>query len=78
MNRVFRAAGWLLVGVGTLMSLAGVLALMGMHDLHLQFGPVEFDTAREKAAWIGVWVLSIVAGVVLLRTSRTTAERERV
>ena len=78
MNRVFRAAGWLLVGVGTLMSLAGVLALMGFRDLHLIFGPVEFDTPAEKGAWIGVWVLSIVAGVVLLRTSRTTAERERV
>ena len=78
MNRVSRAAGWLLVGVGTLMSLAGVLALMGFPDLHLIFGPVEFDTPAEKVAWLGVWMLSIVAGVVLLRTSRTTAERERV
>lgn len=77
MNRVFRAGGWLLVGVGTLMTLAGVLALMNITGLHLVFGDVEFDRPAEKGAWIGVWALSIVSGVLLLRTSRTK-KRERV
>ena len=77
MSRVFRAGGWLLVGVGTLMTLAGVLALLNITDMHLMFGDVEFDKPAEKGAWIGVWLLSIVSGVVLIRASKAQ-KRQRV
>jgi hypothetical protein len=77
MNRVFRAGGWLLVWLGALMTFGGVLSLTGLTDIHLMFGDVEFNTPAEKGAWIGVWLLAILSGVVLLRTSRRR-DSERV
>ena len=70
-----RVIGWLLVGMGTVLSLIIALALAGMIQLQIEFFGFNLDTRAERFALVCAWVSAAIAGLVLLRISKRSPNR---
>ena len=62
-----RMTGGILVGFGTVLGGAGLLAMAGIMPLRIDFFGLSLDTQGERVAWIIAWAVAVVVGVVLLR-----------
>ena len=70
MHYYMRVIGWLLVGMGTLLSVVTALALAGVIQLQIDFFGFNLDTRGERLALVSGLVIAAVAGFVLLRISK--------
>lgn len=66
MNVHLRSFGWLLLLMGTILTLLGVIALPGWINVRIDAFGVDLDTLAEQIAWIVCWVVMIVTGGLLL------------
>jgi hypothetical protein len=70
-----RVFGWLLVGMGTVLSLITAMALAGIIQLHIDFFSFNLDTLSERYTLVSALVIVAVAGLVLLLISKRSAKR---
>ena len=75
MHYYMRVFGWLLFGMGTVLSLITGLALAGIIQLQIDFFAFNLDTRGERFVLVGGLVIAAVAGLVLLRISRRSPKR---
>lgn len=72
-SRVF---GWLLLGMGTVLGAVGVLAVIGLIHVQIDFFGIDLDTAAERIAWTVGWLLAAVTGLALLFLTRRGTHHE--
>lgn len=77
MNYFRRVAGWLLLGMGTVLAGVALLAMMGVTQLQIQFFGFDLDTRGERLVWIWSWGIGALAGFFLLRMSSASAPMRR-
>ncbi len=65
-----KIAGGLLVGFGTVLGGAALLAMAGIIPLSIDFFGFNLNTRGERVAWVIAWGLAVVVGIVLLRVRR--------
>lgn len=65
-----RIMGGILVGFGTVLGGAGLLAMAGIMSLSIDFFGFNLDTRGERIAWISAWFLAVAVGITLLRVQR--------
>jgi len=65
-----RITGGILVGFGTVLGGATLLAMVGIMPLSIDFFGFNLDTRGERIAWIIAWSLAVAVGIVLLRVRR--------
>ena len=65
-----RITGGILVGFGSVLGGAALLAMAGIMPLSIDFFGFNLDTRGERIAWILVWFLAVAVGVALLRVRR--------
>ena len=70
-----RVVGWLLLGMGIVISLLTTLALAGIVHLQIDFFGFNLDTRSERVALASVCFIVAVAGLVLLRISKRSPHR---
>ena len=70
MHYYLRVVGWLLVGMGTVLSVVTALALAGVIQVQIDFFAFNLDTRRERLVLVSGLVIAAVAGLVLLRISK--------
>ena len=70
-----RVVGWLLVGMGTVLSLVTALALAGIIHLQIDFFGFNLDTRGERYVLVCALVIAVIAGFVFLRISKRSAKR---
>ena len=69
MRYFLRVLGWLLLGMGCVLSLLGVLALSGLAQVPIDFFGVEVGTGTGLVLWTGGWLVAAAAGLALLRAT---------
>jgi len=65
-----RITGGILVGFGTVLGGAALLAMAGIMPVSIDFFGINLDTRGERIAWIIAWSLAVAVGIVLLRVRR--------
>lgn len=65
--------GWLLLGMGLVLSVLSLLALAGLLAVQIDFFGLDLDTPTERTVWTAAWLLAAAAGLGLLRMSRRRA-----
>ena len=65
-----RITGRILVGFGTVLGGAVLLAMAGIMPLSIDFFGFNLDTRGERIAWTIAWSLAVAVGIVLLRVRR--------
>jgi hypothetical protein len=73
MHYYSRVVGWLLVGMGTVLSLTTALALTGIIQLQIDFFGFNLDTRGERYLLVSALVIAALIGLVLLRISNRPA-----
>lgn len=66
MNENIRIFGWLLLGMGFVLTLLGVMAIIGLVHVQIDAFGVNLDTIQERIAWVVLWVVAAVTGGLLL------------
>ena len=66
MKYILRVIGWLLLGMGAVMTTLEVLALNGVTQLKIEFFGIHVDSETERTTWLIGWAIAVVAGFVLL------------
>lgn len=66
MNEHIRAFGWLLFGIGSILTLMGLVALIAAMNIQIDAIGVDLDTTIERIAWIVCWLVAVVSGGILL------------
>lgn len=74
MHDYTRVFGWLLVGMGTVLSLITASALAGLIPLQIDFFGFNLDTRGERYVLVSALMIAAVAGLVLLRISKRSAK----
>jgi hypothetical protein len=72
---MMRVVGWLLVGMGTVLSLITALALAGIIQLQIDFFAFNLDTRGERFVLVSALVIVALVGLVLLRISKRSPKR---
>lgn len=65
-----RITGGILVGFGSVLGGAALLAMADIMPLSIDFFGFNLDTHGERIAWILVWFLAVAVGIVFLRVGR--------
>lgn len=65
-----RITGGILVGFGSVLGGAALLAMAGILPLSIDFFGFNLDTHNERMTWVLVWFLAVVVGVAFLRMGR--------
>lgn len=65
-----RITGGILVGFGTVLGGAALLAMAGVMPLSIDFFGFNLETHGERVAWVIAWSLAVIVGIVLLRVRR--------
>lgn len=66
MNDHIRMFGWVLFGIGCLLTLTGLVALIGFVNIQVDAVGIDLDTTTERVAWIVTWLVAAVSGGLLL------------
>ena len=66
MNYNIRVFGWLLLGMGSILAFIGLMAVVGLIHVQIDFFGVDLDTMQERIAWIFSWLLVFVVGSLLI------------
>ncbi len=70
MKYYLRVIGWLLLGMGTVLSALAALAFVDIIPLHITFFERSLETSGERLGWVVGWLLAAGLGFVLLQVSR--------
>ena len=70
MNVHIRSFGWLLLIAGSVLTLLGIMALLGLIHVQIDAIGVNLDTTQERIAWIGSWLVIVISGGLLLGLTR--------
>lgn len=65
-----RITGGILVGFGSVLGGAALLAMAGIMPLSIDFFGFNLDTRGERIAWVLVWLLAVAVGIAFLRLGR--------
>lgn len=65
MNTLKRAAGWLLFGVGTVLTGLGMLALAGFAWAQIDVFGIELQTKNDRVVWVIAWLLAAMIGLLM-------------
>ena len=65
-----RITGGILVGFGSVLGGAALLAMAGIMPLNIDFFGFNLDTHGERIAWILVWFFAVAVGIAFLRVGR--------
>lgn len=65
-----RITGGILVGFGTVLGGAVLLAMAGVMPVSIDFFGFNLETRGERVAWVIAWYLVVILGIVLLRVRR--------
>lgn len=74
MNENIRIFGWLLLGMGFVLALLGVMAVIGLVHVQIDAFGVNLDTIQERVAWIVLWMVAAVTGGLLLGLTRPESQ----
>lgn len=66
MNDHIRMFGWVLFGIGCLLTMAGLVALVEFVHIQVDAVGINLDTTTERIAWIVSWLVAAVSGGLLL------------
>ena len=66
MNTFIRSFGWLLLGIGSLLTLVGIIALPGWIQVRVDSFGLDLDTIQEWIAWIMCWLVTVITGGLLV------------
>lgn len=66
MNENIRIFGWLLLGLGFVLTFLGVMAVVGLIHVQIDVFGVNLDTIQERVAWIVLWIVAAVTGGLLI------------
>lgn len=66
MNYNIRVFGWLLLGMGSILAFIGLMAIVGLIHVQIDFFGVNLDTMQERIAWIISWFVVFVVGSLLI------------
>lgn len=70
MSYFLRVLGWLLLGMGCVLSLLGLLSISGLTEIPIDFFGIDVDTGARLAFWTVGWLVAAAAGLALLRATR--------
>ncbi len=70
MRYYLRILGWLLLGMGTVLGVLGLLAVIGLMQVQIDFFGIDLDTSTERIAWVAGWLGTAAAGLALLFFTR--------
>ncbi len=70
MNHHIRMFGWVLFGIGSLLTLTGLVALIGFLNIQVDAVGIDVDTTAERIAWIVTWLVVVISGGLLLALTR--------
>ncbi len=78
MKYYLRVFGWLLFGMGIVLGVLGVLSVIGLTQVSIDFFGIDLDTRAQHIAWAAGWLVAAAAGLALLFLTRraTRAESE--
>ena len=76
MKYYLRVFGWLLLGMGTVPGVLGVLAVIGLMQVPIDFFGIDLDTRPERIAWAAGWLVAAAAGLALLFLTRRATQHE--
>jgi len=70
MKYYLRVFGWLLLGMGTVLGVVGLLAVIGLMQVPIDFFGIDLDTSVERIAWVVGCLVAAVVGLTLLFLTR--------
>lgn len=76
MNERIRVFGWLLFGIGSILTLIGLIALIAVININIDAIGVDLDTTVERIAWIVCWLVAVVSGGILLALTQPENEKK--
>ena len=65
MNTLKRVAGWLLFGVGTVLTSVGMLALAGFGWAQTDLFGIELQTKNDRVVWVIGWLVAAMVGLLM-------------
>ncbi len=65
MNTLKRVTGWLLFGVGTVLTCLGMLALAGFAWAQIHLFGIELQTKNDRVMWVIGWLIAAMVGLLL-------------
>jgi len=75
MRYYLRVLGWLLLGMGTVLAVLGLLAVIGLTQVQIDFFGIDLDTSTKRIAWVAGWLVAAAAGLALLFLTRCGDQR---
>lgn len=76
MNVHIRVFGWLLFGMGSVLTVLGVLAITGLIQVRIDYFGINLDTMQERIAWIFSWMVVVVSGSLLLALTSPNSQNK--
>ncbi len=76
MKYYLRVFGWLLLGMGTVLAVLGLLAVIGLMQVPIDFLGIDLDTRAERIAWVVGWLVAAAVGLALLLLTRSPTPHE--
>lgn len=71
------AVGWLLLGMGAVLSVLGFLSVAGVLSVSIHAFGVPVETPAERTLWSVGWLLAALLGGGVLRLARSMPEARR-
>lgn len=65
-----RITGGILVGFGSVLGGAALLAMAGVMPLNINFFGFNLETRGERVSWVIAWSVAVIVGIVLLCVRR--------
>ena len=65
MNTLKRVTGWLLFGVGAVLTSLGMLALAGFGWAQIDLFGIELATKNDRVMWVIGWLVAAMVGLLM-------------
>ena len=74
MNTFKRVTGWLLFGVGTVLTSLGMLALAGFAWAQIDLFGIGQQTKNDRVVWVIGWLVAAMVGLLMSSAGKKSGD----